>query len=896
MVYKTVKYSVAVALICSLAGAEIYTHNGTTDALRNTAFNRPESWNDSSGVSGDVLVANGIPVTDIFNETNDFVTTKGFRAWDNGISNRFPCASLTLGSESTTIGVTWKTYTPGYAVIDNCIWLNAYLAVNNNRTHVLDGSWTIVGASTKHYLRMDVESSHFSFRGDFHGEADVLVSMAGKNNPSKFNYWFLPGDFSDYRGQFKVTAEAYLLLDSETATGDAAAPRADALVLAEGGGLMVTPRIGENLPVTRGIYLESGTNTVFAEGAHDKGLLRMPISGPGCLAKKGSGEVTFSGAYSAGDVFVRAGTLYLAQEATFAAESPRFEVAAGATLVVSNLALAARCTFDVEEGGKLVLGGVIPYDAATNVAQPLDFTPLTTDQWDNLPKPIAIKLSKPMTFPIHETNRLVVAKFSAGLAPDVSQFTNTTEKTYGLPNTWFEIGSDAEDGSSTLVYVSKPVVTRVSTAQLMKFESATTYDATSKTYTDIPIWSDGLGAHAGADYLQTIPGEIKTWTGYDNGTRTFPGDSLYMAAGNFSLKSRGFDVPNLTLDGSIAFGISGPGKAVPVKILGGPITIPAGRSIKWTGSVSGSDGSVFGYELDCEIRGGGSLTLEHAMAGYETSILSTNADFSGMLTISSTAKTLNMRTNGQTIAIADAASLGGPVPSFDYDAVVIGPYSFIRPMTSMTLNQNNRGISISSSYGGFDVPEGVELTVEQVVRNNANNAAALLKDGAGTLKLNRAMRFGYAGTNLIWNANNRLFVREGWLRAADDATNGYHQMCVRFAPGTGIVVAPATVNAYGLYLPGVEALAVTNFYDITATNLKVDVRLDSAEDRLASGLPFTVPVCTVTNTATDLTDVLNVLKPAKGWAGRVVAVPLADEGLIRYDVVYSFGGTLFLLR
>lgn len=892
---------VGMAVGCGLLGlaafAETYTHNGTADgSVGMTAFNRPESWNNSAGVKASDLVAAGVPVSDIFNATNDFVVLNAIRAWDNGASNRFPCASLTLGSEKTAINIIWKPYTPGYAVIDNCQWVNATLSPNNNRMHVLDGDWTVVGATTRHAFNPNNDADcSLSIRANLHGAADVSVTTTGRRNAAKPSFLALAGDFSDYAGRFVASRLGILGLQSATATGNPDVPRADALSLLDGGAFAVLPGTGELLSRDRGVELASGTNYLWAQGAYANGVVRMPISGAGSLEKIGTGRATLDCAYSAGDLRVSAGTLVVTYGATFAAPSPRFEVAAGATLVISNLALAVRSTIAVEEGGSVVLGGDIPYDAATNVAHPLDMTALTAAQWDALPKPLNIHLSEPMTFPIHETNRLVVATFPSGFALDAGQFTNTTAKTYGLPNTWFEIEADAETGAQRLVYVAKPVVTRVNGEQLMKLDSAFGCLDNKSQYSQNPIWSDGKGAHAGADYLQTVAGELKTWNGYDNNTRRFPGDSLYMTAGNFSLKSAAFVVPNWTLDGSVGFNISGPGGTKPVKFLGGPLTVTAGHTLSLGGSVSGSDGSVFGYELPLELRGGGSLSLTHGKPGYETTLSGTNELFTGAVAFGCTAKTLSLDSPGVVARIAEPSSLGGPLPSFRYDAVTLGNYCFIRPLKSMTLDQSGRGLNLRDGYGGFDVPEGVELVVRQVFRNNVNGPGAMLKKGAGVLKIDQVLRFGYAGTNTIWGVNNNFHVLEGWVRASDDPQVGWRASCVTFFPGAGLAVDVEDVNAYGLYLPGPDALRIAEPAEGEEA-APIEVRLDNASEKLALGRGFTVPLCTVTNTAASLVSSFRLASPAKGWTGRVTATELADEGLVRYDATYSYGGLVLSIR
>lgn len=150
-----------------------------------------------------------------------------------------------------------------------------------------------------------------------------------------------------------------------------------------------------------------------------------------------------------------------------------------------------------------------------------------------------------------------------------------------------------------------------------------------------------------------------------------------------------------------------------------------------------------------------------------------------------------------TLRVAEAKSLGGRLSAFTYDALRIRPYAGLRPLSEMTLATLNRGIYLEGGPCRFVIDEGCDLTVMETV----SYAGMLRKDGAGTLTLGGAHQICREGVVVDPDGtNNRLYVREGWLKPA--GTNAFVNLKLTFGAEGGLRLdadpADPGVQTYGL--------------------------------------------------------------------------------------------------
>jgi len=440
--------------------------------------------------------------------------------------------------------------------------------------------------------------------------------------------------------------------------------------------------------------------------------------------------------------------------------------------------------------------------------------------------------------------------------------------------------SEAEHGEDVLTLVVKPAIDRTGSDVYRPFTAQYTFSRTTGAYTDTPVWSDGLAAHAGADYIHTNGCEFWSWDGYDNNTRTFPGDSLYLT-GEFRMKSARVVFPPLTISDGVLTSIAGSPDLH--HFAGGPYMLLTDMTL--AGAVE--KGRFFSYSLDAELLGSGNLTLSaKTNSGVVVYVTSTNRQYTGRVTITNDKTPANLG-EGTVVSITDAYSLGGSMPSSTWNGIGLAKYSLIRPQKTMTMDAVNRGIGISSTYGGFDVPTGVVLTVEQRVRLNPNGSCTLLKEGPGTLIIAGEVKHGYAATNLVDGTNNRMRVDEGFIRAVN--TNSYSTLRISFAADAGVEVDPEStgdVASYGIYCP--------RAFEPVEVGGKVLVRPVPTFE-VGDAPKFAAVVCTVASSLPDLKATLN---PAsiKGYTGRIEKDDTTHAGLVTYTATWIKAGFTVIFR
>ncbi len=885
------KLALAVGLVALATGAAYATtyYSGKGDSTTGSTLSKIVKWYTDEGLT---TLADPQPKPTA-NDDNTYVFLESMKMTSNCT---FPAGT------HVWFGTSAKRWKPNcqsvkWTIPDCTIYGISYLG-NSGNAGGFYGSYRLVKTSQTMIFgsanMKDNTTLGLSFSGTFTGESDVVIAFSieggytgdGVNSYSDLR---VDGDFSGYKGKFSVNAWTLakvqtggniLHFKSASSMGDPSSPFTNAVTLRHRSMLWIDEAVTQTS--ARGITLDLSDGqfaSLYAPNASDSWTLRAPLYGcaAGTLKKDGAGTVTLAGSMTATNLCVEAGTLVVDTTATFAANT-HITVKAGGKLVSrvgTNLP-----AYTLEEGGKFSFDFTVPYENGTTTA--LDYSDMTSADYGLMTKPIDVALSGKILFPVNTTQELACVRFPSGLV-QVTDFTNATEKTISnLPNAWLKVVPDTGAGEDVLTLVVKPAIVRTGRDVYRPLTHQYTYSRTTSAYTETPVWSDGLAAHPGADYVHTNGCEIWSWDAYDGNTRTFPGDSLYLTS-KFSMKSARLVIPNLTLDGASFTDVAG--SPTLHRYAGGPFTLNS--AITFSGN--SDKGTVYSYSIEAELLGNGDLTLSSPTnTGVVVYVTGTNRNYRGKVTVTN-AKTPTGPAQGTVVSIASPHGLGGALPSATWNGVSLDKYSLIRPQTTMTLETENRGIGISSSGGGFDVPEGAVLTVKQRVRLNPNSSCVLYKEGAGTLILAGEVRHGYAGTNLVDGTNNRLQVDAGFLRA--EGTNSYSTLRIAFADGTGVEVDPEATG-------DVKTFGLCTLHDFAPLEVGGKVLVKPVPTFDIEGNPlFSAAVCTVPASHADLTDTLT---PANihGYTGRIQkdAETYASEGLVTYTATWAKTGLTVIFR
>lgn len=713
--------------------------------------------------------------------------------------------------------------------------------------------------------------------GTFRSEADVTIAFkttsACHDETKDIRGLFrISGDLSAFKGSFDVTTPTYtqsakgglasiLELTSATAFGDVSSPRHDAFTLHD----KVHLKIGANVvqSTARAITLALGTSEQAYLTAEDteNWTLTAPLYGAsGTLVKEGSGTVTLDGPAEIGTIVVTAGTLTLGSKFAFK-PGCTVTVKPGAKLVSS---LPQGLNVVLEDGAAFALAP-IPYDPATDKTEPPTLVPGQT--WTGR---LLLSLAQVIPLPFVAEKRLPVLKVPQSVKTlTADDLPLASSRDAGLPVTRFEVETDGS-GLQTVYLVARPVLYSTDTNKT---------EDNMRVLTNTTLWTDGLAAHGGADYVVNNGAFLATAAEKSDAHVVFPGASLELSGGSrLHLRTQDTTVSNLVVAGGSRLTARGWADGEKPHRVHGRVSVVQGTSSQVDFLGWSSPTSWVGLDLHAEL--GGTARLQFSGSPRcDFIVSSTNASYMGKFGVGVG--------GNQDVAIrfAHPLSLGGPLASYAYDAV--GMYSVsngLKPTTSMTYDVANRGLYLLESKNFICTPEHVDF----IFRNPIRTANGFRKTGPGSLALGGRLEFGSNGNAAPNGTNNRLKVEAGYLKAV--ATNSYEQLALTFADGAGIAVdaapADADVAAYGL--------CSSTSGRLTAEG-RIAVRLDGAQDALAQGRPVSVVVCTVAADVPDLTPVLKGVKPAAQYAGHATRETLPD-GRVRYSMTFERTGLAILLR
>ena len=821
---------------------------------------------------------------------------------------------LILGSDGVNVGTSATLFAPSCDSVDltaaDCTIYGLRLCPNYNSGGRLIGNYRLVKTATAIYfgasnLKDDVTYG-YNLAGTFTGDDDVVIGCLAYKpvaDPAKGNGIVqvkFSGDFSGYRGKFETiafttsgitTGHILVWFSSATSMGDPAFEFNDAITLRHRGYLQIDEAVTQS--AARGITLDLSAGQfagLFAPSAA-RWTLRTPVHGgaTGMLKKAGEGTVVLASSLEVTNLLVEAGTLVISNGVSFA-EGTTITVADGATLERFTPTIP-NATVVVEDGGTYVCQlDVVPYDADSTTATPIDCTSFTAADRLALTKPIPITLSSAIAIPFIETNRMAVATFSAAAGFTGDDFTDASPKAYRyLPVTWFETVTEGD--VTTLYLVARPV---------MK------YAGTDNSLGAAANWTDGKSPHVGADYYSLVSGKMRTGGGSAVENWDFSGETITMAyyiqdfAQNFWVRElrlyNGSEVRTTHASSkNKTTGVTEYSTKFRPRVFKGLYVIDSSSTFSAPAAVKIDEFSVY-TDFQVKLTGSGVLKITSSAQNLQPEDCGISPyffpegggiypiyfgddakDFTGYLwfTTSSVSTYFDAyATNG--------LAFGGPLETYVNNAVRIAAQTSgsnrsvisITATKDMTVNAANRGWYITTAALGasndvtftFSPPT---LTLTEKLR----------KIGGGTL----AMGCATVGAGTVFD------VEEGYVKALSATCCTNLNLTVSDGAGLKVDAAPADeeVAAKGLIAKSIQPAEEGG---------EIAVAID-VPDELCGTDEFTVPVCTVPAAAPDLTGALK-LKRVSGYRGEIVAdsETFAADGLVTYKAKLIRMGFRLIVR
>ena len=883
--------AISVALLSAASFADaLYTMYGTTTGKNAVPFQQAITWSgDEGGVD---------PWSPGSNQCVYVIQSSGKLN-----TGTFPDVPVRLALTATVYANHGVLTFPQITVLNS----DKSLQCNDVGTLFLNGNWTVASGATWRLganavaknMERDVcllcANKNGGNPGTLTGDSDSVIrysyamptnDVVGGIVESKFSV--RAGDASAFKGKYVIADRPSKKIDggyyygrtrvvfaSLTAFGDPSSVKADALTLGNEAYLELQGAV--NQTDSRGITINNTRGGVFADSGASW-MLSAPVvcEANAKFAKIGEGTVILSGRQTGlGAVEVAEGTLVLDEFGTFPADLT-VVVSNGATLVqhkhIPNISV------DVKDGGTYTrdILYTIPYAVAENETEPLDFR-------DGVPPlPLSLHLSDRIDidyFAAHDyaTNRLEVAKLPSDTTATGDDFADVTEKTLGLPRTYFEI--EDKGTYKALILVAKPVVT-----SMRGFKNADG-GVNADTAVDAPFpGSDGNPAHTGADYLLTHSLQHA-------GSSVFRGDSLTIT-NDVQLRLVGNEMNSRLDKTSLYKGLKvypNSGDLADAKLSGDLTLMGEFGSTQSVDSVMfrtgrAGAGKIMRLDLAAELKGVGSAylslndvctnsapqMLELEISGLNTNYCGIFVAYGGSVRNQGVNKAAD-ETNHMDVVIGDARNLGGPLPEFTYNALQFDRYSMLKVKNDVTLDTENRGIYVTSGKGGFVTPDDTTLTIKEKLTLNGS----FYKHGTGTLAL--------GGDLDLQNASAKCFVREGAIKVLSDAAVA--GLGMTFSDDTAILLDP-------------DAEIVNGFTGNIATVNPGETIALHLESQPADGRSrFSIPICTVPTENGDISGMFTAEKIHR-YDVQIVKTPVEVDSVActRYSVCYTHNGFAIMVR
>ena len=244
--------------------------------------------------------------------------------------------------------------------------------------------------------------------------------------------------------------------------------------------------------------------------------------------------------------------------------------------------------------------------------------------------------------------------------------------------------------------------------------------------------------------------------------------------------------------------------------------------------------------------------------------------------------------------VSSPLELGGPLPSFAYDALTLNSRMGVEALESLTFSDQTRGLYVYGT-GRVDVPFGKQLAFAQPITWRGS----LMKYGAGTLAFGGAVapRFYYQGAfhdTPMATADKimRTIVQEGGVKAL--TTNALDGCELEIHSGASLVLDAAPANADMQAYGFVNAKWGTPFVlPEGMTTVPVTFDFGGGEPDFAVR---TLGICTVRSDATGVSKALFAPVPPSRYSARVLSAVDAATGLTTYSVQLARSGLTIIFR
>ena len=400
-------------------------------------------------------------------------------------------------------------------------------------------------------------------------------------------------------------------------------------------------------------------------------------------------------------------------------------------------------------------------------------------------------------------------------------------------------------------------------------------------------WSDNSEISSEKDYYVSLNSHVSRSIYVPKEDYIFPGASLthcgngimYMVGAS---NTKTFTVTNF-------YWIAG-GSAHPIQTYNGSYTVKGKLTIpyvpgkmfcveKWNGI---NNKCTFTIASDMYGDGTLKLTLNNG-ASYDPSafyaITGLNTNYTGRIYLShgdvytvadSVNKekfTANPDTYCVTLSVSDQRNLGGAMPSFAQDSLLLSSHSLLKTAGSVTFDEPTRGWSVKG-VGRISVEDGQTLTV---TNKQIAYSGEFRKEGSGLLKLGGRARFTEAASENPLEGTNILSIAAGGLMPAD--VTAFDGLKICFAENTKLVLdaaAKGDLAKYGLYdVKWNEPLSVAGGV------LPVEFSLPEGFDKKAChrfGIVTVNP-----DAAEEISTELFAVKAPKGMKAKIAKVDNLDE-------------------
>lgn len=732
----------SLCLAAMSAAADGYVTLTAYDSGGKTSFTDGARWSDGKAPSADkdylVAVPNRLDAQLRTPDTTDASKTFTFAG-----------RSLTMG---TRVGIVGDADVPGYylsktvkgtVVTPDLRLVNGVYWLGSEGDHYHNGAIKVLSPESAPFL-IESETSgkrRFNFGAAFSGAQGTGLKLGGApialngNNSGYLGSWWL------YNG-VAVTVQNVNGLGGVRPAYDADAVKFDKGRLVYSGspnaelgaaqkiGFAVTEKGGE-LGLTQSLKFTAD------------------VTGPGVFTRRDTAAITLDcwGVWSNGGV-VHDSPGYLKVRSTTAFAPDCAVVVSNGFICADGLSDAYTFTNRVVFAGGGVSGGAAAASDGTVTHTTLRFEgPLEIE------RPVRIALydfpkgayTRDTLFPLVEIPVAVRAVTAADFVP---AFERGALSCNGLPGNP-EVVVTTADGVQTVSLRFDPVVYNSSTANPAFLDTAA-------------HWSDGRAAHADVDYVVSGNYDVRQC---DNSRATdtyvFPGRSLTLAGGNNSafygyvIKQRNATFGDLRVCNRSAISIGGrSGTANEQQNLNGRLTVKS--------TATGTAGFTFSGSMNrlCVVNatmaGTGSVNY---MGDCRYRPTADNSGYTGVCQLN----------GGASLEFADETNLGGNPASFQAAAVDVAKDGVLRPLASCTLDDSNRGLTVSN--GVIEVAAGLELTTK--LQLTIRGGSTVRKTGAGT--------WAVGGTCAKVSPAGTVSVREGVLKAA--GAHGVAQAKLVFADG-----------------------------------------------------------------------------------------------------------------